>query len=74
MYRCVIKELSDGIICTSCWFGLLFYDGVDFCDHGAVNIPSIVKQCYKNLLELFSSLSGSEVVSSSGAYGIIFPY
>ena len=34
-----------------CCLGLLFYDGVDCCEHGEVNILGIVQQCYNNLLE-----------------------
>ena len=56
MCHCIIEEISDGIIFSLCWFGLLFFDVVELCDHGEVNVPGIVKTCSKNMLDLVFKL------------------
>ena len=53
MCRCIIEELSDGLGCELCWFGLLLCDSVECCENGEIYIPSIVQQCSKNLLDVF---------------------
>ena len=53
MCFCVIKDLTDGISCEFCRFGLLLCDGVDCCEYGAVYSPSILQQCSNNLRFFF---------------------
>ena len=53
MCSCVIKDLSNGIRCALCRFGLLLCDCVECCEHGGVYSQITVKQGSNHMMECF---------------------